>query len=57
MALVERGTMMEQRVLIGTLDTMESVVEREKPRAPTLIIVGDVVRLHDQLSWFGESNT
>ncbi|MFT7266050.1 MAG: uroporphyrin-III C-methyltransferase/precorrin-2 dehydrogenase/sirohydrochlorin ferrochelatase [Halioglobus sp.] len=56
-ALVERGTFMEQRVLIGTLATMASVVEREKPRAPTLIIVGDVVRLHDQLAWFGEANS
>lgn len=55
-ALVERGTLMEQRVLIGSLETMVSVVEREKPRAPTLIIVGDVVRLHEQLSWFGEAN-
>ena len=56
-ALVERGTLMEQRVLVGTLETMVSVVEREKPRAPTLIIVGDVVRLHEQLSWFGESSS
>ncbi len=55
-ALVERGTLLDQRVLIGTLGTMVSVVQREKPRAPTLIIVGDVVRLHDELSWFGEAN-
>jgi len=32
-----------------------AIVEREKPRAPTLIIVGDVVRLHEDLAWFGES--
>ncbi len=53
-ALVERGTLVEQRVLTGTLGTMAAVVEREKPTAPTLIIVGDVVRLHASLSWFGE---
>ena len=53
-ALVERGTMLEQRVLLGTLATMVDVVEREKPTAPTLIIVGDVVRLHEDLAWFGE---
>jgi len=54
-ALVERGTLLEQRVLLGTLATMADVVERERPTAPTLIIVGDVVRLHTDLSWFGES--
>lgn len=54
-ALVERATLAEQRVLTGTLRTMAEVVERESPTAPTLIIVGDVVRLHADLSWFGES--
>jgi len=54
-ALVERGTMMEQRVLLGTLATMAEVVERAQPTAPTLIIVGDVVRLHKELAWFGEA--
>lgn len=53
-ALVERGTLAEQRVLTGTLCTMTDIVERENPTAPTLIIVGDVVRLHASLSWFGE---
>jgi len=55
-ALVERGTLLEQRVLLGTLSTMVDVVQREKPTAPTLIIVGDVVRLHGDLAWFGEAN-
>lgn len=55
-ALVERGTLVEQRVLTGTLGTMAGIVERERPTAPTLIIVGDVVRLHANLSWFGEAS-
>lgn len=54
-ALIERGTLAEQRVLVGTLETMVDIVEREKPRAPTLIIVGDVVCLHKDLAWFGEA--
>ncbi|WP_116364032.1 siroheme synthase CysG [Parahaliea mediterranea] len=53
-ALIERATMEGQRVLVGTLSTMEALVAREKPQAPTLIIVGDVVRLHRDLAWFGE---
>lgn len=53
-ALVERATTEEQRVLIGTLATMDELVQREQPRAPTLIIVGSVVSLHRELAWFGE---
>jgi uroporphyrin-III C-methyltransferase/precorrin-2 dehydrogenase/sirohydrochlorin ferrochelatase len=53
-ALVERATRTEQRVITGTLATMAEIVAREQPKAPTLIIVGNVVRLHQQLSWFGE---
>jgi uroporphyrin-III C-methyltransferase/precorrin-2 dehydrogenase/sirohydrochlorin ferrochelatase len=52
-ALVQQGTMAQQRVLVGTLASIVGIVEREKPRAPTLIIVGDVVRLQQQLAWFG----
>jgi uroporphyrin-III C-methyltransferase/precorrin-2 dehydrogenase/sirohydrochlorin ferrochelatase len=53
-ALIERGTLADQRVLTGTLQSMVEVVKKNNPRAPTLIIVGDVVRLHKSLAWFGE---
>jgi uroporphyrin-III C-methyltransferase/precorrin-2 dehydrogenase/sirohydrochlorin ferrochelatase len=52
-ALVERATTAGQRVITGTLGTMVDIVQREQPRAPTLIIVGNVVRLHQKLAWFG----
>jgi uroporphyrin-III C-methyltransferase/precorrin-2 dehydrogenase/sirohydrochlorin ferrochelatase len=39
-------------VFTGTLDSLPEIVEREKPKPPTLIIVGDVVRLQDKLSWY-----
>jgi uroporphyrin-III C-methyltransferase/precorrin-2 dehydrogenase/sirohydrochlorin ferrochelatase len=52
-ALVERATTPGQRVITGTLATMVDIVQREQPRAPTLIIVGNVVRLHQRLAWFG----
>jgi uroporphyrin-III C-methyltransferase/precorrin-2 dehydrogenase/sirohydrochlorin ferrochelatase len=55
-ALVERATTLQQRVLRGTLATMVEVVAQAQPAAPTLIIVGDVVRLHETLSWFGKSD-
>jgi len=52
-ALVERASTPQQRVLTGTLATMVDIVAREKPKAPTLILVGSVVCLHEKLAWFG----
>lgn len=51
-ALIQKGTTPEQRVFIGTLETMPDIVEREKPQAPTLTVIGEVVSLHDKLNWF-----
>jgi uroporphyrin-III C-methyltransferase/precorrin-2 dehydrogenase/sirohydrochlorin ferrochelatase len=51
-ALIQQGTTHMQRVLTGSLATIEEVVEREQPKPPTLIIVGEVVELHDKLSWY-----
>jgi uroporphyrin-III C-methyltransferase/precorrin-2 dehydrogenase/sirohydrochlorin ferrochelatase len=51
-ALVQQGTTRHQRVFTGTLATLPEIVERSKVKAPTLIIVGDVVRLRDKLKWF-----
>jgi len=51
-ALIERGTTQHQRVLIADLETITPMVASQEVRAPTLFIVGDVVRLHDSLKWF-----
>ena len=51
-ALVERGTTENQRVIEGTLATLADAVEGAGVRAPTLVIVGHVVRLRDRLDWF-----
>ncbi|WP_439106922.1 siroheme synthase CysG [Congregibacter sp.] len=52
-ALIERATSAEQRLLTGTLGSIESLVESAKPQAPTLIIVGKVVLLAERLRWYG----
>ena len=51
-ALVQQGTTHQQRVFTGTIATLPEIVEREQPKPPTLIIVGDVVQLQGKLSWF-----
>jgi uroporphyrin-III C-methyltransferase/precorrin-2 dehydrogenase/sirohydrochlorin ferrochelatase len=53
-ALVEKASTAAQRVISGTLGTMTAIVERERPEPPTLIIIGDVVRLAGKLAWYGD---
>ncbi len=51
-ALIGQGTTEHQRVIIGTLETLPALVAGQEIHAPTLLIVGEVVTLHDRLSWF-----
>ncbi|MCK9609214.1 MAG: siroheme synthase CysG [Methylomonas sp.] len=51
-AVIQQGTTRNQRVLTGTLVDMPSRVEQAEMTPPTLIIVGSVVTLHQQLDWF-----
>lgn len=56
-AIVQQGTTQNQRVFTGTLATLPGIAQREKPQAPTLIIVGGVVSLRDKLTWFHPQGT
>ncbi len=51
-ALVQQGTTRYQRVLTGNLETLPGIVEKGKVKPPTLIIVGEVVKLREKLDWF-----
>ncbi len=51
-ALVEKGTTPEHRVWTTTLVELPNVVATETIKAPTLIIVGEVVKLREKLNWF-----
>ena len=51
-AIVQQGTTQNQRVATGTLATLPGIAAIEKLQAPTLIIVGGVVKLREKLQWF-----
>jgi uroporphyrin-III C-methyltransferase/precorrin-2 dehydrogenase/sirohydrochlorin ferrochelatase len=51
-AVVQEGTTVRQRVVTGTLTTLPALVETAGLKSPCLIIIGDVVKLRDKLSWF-----
>ncbi len=51
-ALVQQGTTQNQRVVISELEKLEETVKSEQIKPPTIIIVGEVVKLHETLQWF-----
>ncbi|MDG2106509.1 MAG: siroheme synthase CysG [Gammaproteobacteria bacterium] len=51
-ALVEQGTTRNQKVYTSTVDEMNNLVEKEKPSAPTIFIIGHVVTLREKLNWY-----
>ncbi len=55
-ALIEQGTTADQKTLIGTLETMPYLIENKTIQPPTLIIIGNVVKLSGKLNWFSSTN-
>ena len=51
-ALIQQGTTVNQKVYIGDLASLPQEIDKLNVTPPTLIIVGNVVRLHEKLSWF-----
>ncbi len=52
-AIIEKGTMPEQKVYITTLTELSNLLTKEDIHAPTLMIVGEVVKLNKKLNWYG----
>lgn len=50
-AIVEKGTMKDQRVIVGTLNTILKKVARSNVNSPAVIVVGRVVSLSNHLKW------
>jgi uroporphyrin-III C-methyltransferase / precorrin-2 dehydrogenase / sirohydrochlorin ferrochelatase len=51
-ALIAQGTLENQRVITGTLATIAAAAAHAGLESPALLVVGEVVSLHDSLAWF-----
>ncbi len=51
-AVVQQGTTRHQRVMVATLNDLAEKVAQAGFKAPTITIVGEVVKLREKLSWF-----
>ncbi|MDN5619114.1 MAG: siroheme synthase CysG [Psychrobacter sp.] len=55
-AVVSNASMPNQQVLTGTLASIVSQQETAQLPTPALLIMGDVVALHDNLAWYNQYN-
>ena len=55
-AIVSNASMPNQQVLTGTLASIVSQQEAAQLPTPALLIMGDVVALHDNLAWYNLQN-
>ena len=51
-AVISKATRLDQRTVAGTLRDIEGRVAEASLETPALIVVGDVVKLHERLNWF-----
>ncbi len=51
-ALVHKGTLPEQRVVTGTIETIAQAAKEADLKPPAIIIVGEVVKYADKLRWY-----
>jgi uroporphyrin-III C-methyltransferase len=51
-AIIQWGTLYEQKTVVATLDTILDAIEKQPITNPSIIVVGEVVTLHEQLHWF-----
>jgi uroporphyrinogen III methyltransferase/synthase len=56
-AVIRWGTKPEQRTLVTTLGSAAEDVKRNGIKPPAIFIVGDVVKLRDELSWFDATDS
>ena len=55
-AIIQQGTTPNQCVLTGTLTTLPTIIRDNPLKPPTLIIVGEVVKLRQKLAWFNSTS-
>lgn len=53
-AIVESGTLPEQKTTLSTLGTLDEDLGADGMLSPSVIVVGEVVRLREMLSWVEE---
>ncbi|RUL56538.1 MULTISPECIES: uroporphyrinogen-III C-methyltransferase [Lysinibacillus] len=54
-ALIHWGTTINQKTIVGTLETIVHIAAKEEIKNPSMIIVGEVVNLREKIAWFEQT--
>ncbi|MGQ0829926.1 MAG: uroporphyrinogen-III C-methyltransferase [Bacteroidota bacterium] len=47
-AIIQNGSLPNEKIALGTIDTIIDIAQQEKIAAPAIIVIGDVVKLHPE---------
>jgi uroporphyrin-III C-methyltransferase len=50
-AVIQNGTTTKHRLVVGTLSNIEKKIQQNKITPPSIIIIGNVVKLHKTVGW------
>ncbi|MEE9428831.1 MAG: siroheme synthase CysG [Paracoccaceae bacterium] len=56
-AIIDNGTRANQRVAVGTISDLHEIAVRNEMTGPSMIVIGEVVKLREKLRWFSENDT
>ena len=51
-AVIENGTLKNQRIIKGELYNIIEKVRKGNIRPPAIVIIGDTVNLNEEISWY-----
>jgi len=51
-AIVQQGTMLNQRVYAANLEHIPALIGTEEIKPPSMVIIGEVVKLREKLAWY-----
>jgi uroporphyrin-III C-methyltransferase/precorrin-2 dehydrogenase/sirohydrochlorin ferrochelatase len=51
-AIIQQGSLPEQKVYIGTISTLSEIIRLNEIKPPSMVIIGQVVSLHEKLAWY-----
>ena len=56
-AIIDNGTRANQKVAVGKISDLHEMALRNEMTGPSMIVIGEVVRLREKLRWFSEHDS
>jgi len=54
--VIENGTLKNQRIILGDIESIVKKVKHENIKPPAIVIIGDTVNLNDTIEWYSKKD-